>query len=244
MTERLQKLMARAGIASRRQAEQMILDGRVKVNGAVVDHLGAKVDPEADRVEVDGRALALPSAKTYLMLNKPVGYVTTASDELGRPTVLDLVSGPYPRLFPVGRLDMETEGLLLLTNDGELAFRLTHPKFKVAKTYVAEVDGQPTNEELNRLRAGVTLEDGRTAPAQVAVVAEKKGRTVLRISIWEGKKRQIRRMMMRIGHPTRKLKRISFGPLGIGNLPSGKSRMLSRSEVESLCRAAKLKVES
>ncbi len=241
--ERVHKLMARAGVASRRKCEQLILDGRVKVNGEKIDHLGAKAVAENDSVEVDGRVLQLSEPRVYLLLNKPRGYVTTASDERGRPTVLDLVGDRYPRLFPVGRLDMDTEGLLLLTNDGDLAFRLTHPRFKVMKSYVAEVEGRPEEARLSRLRAGIVLEDGRTQPATVDVVEEKPGRTRIMISISEGRKRQVRRMFARIGHPVRKLRRLAFGPVRLGNMSAGQYRELSMTEVSKLMLAGRLKSE-
>src|SRR5207244_3450700 len=193
--ERLQKVLARAGVGSRRTNEMLIAEGRVTVNGEVAV-LGRRVDPVHDRVALDGVPVVVDATIVHWVLNKPAGYVTSAHDTHGRPTVLDLVPGE-PRVFPVGRLDMDTEGLLLLTNDGDLAHRLTHPSFGVDKEYLAHVEGTPSTAAVTRLRHGVELEDGPTAPAKAALL----DKSLLRIVIHEGRKRQVRRMCEAIGHP-------------------------------------------
>lgn len=207
------------------------------MNGRVVRTLGTKIDSQRDRVHVDGRLVDLRTTKVWVMLHKPQGYLSTCSDPHGRPTVGSLVSGYGTRLFPVGRLDMDTEGLLLLTNDGELAYQLTHPKFGIPKTYVAEVEGDPSAAALQRLRRGVELEDGRTSPAEVRPLARGGGRTHIELVLTEGKKRQVRRMLETVGHPVRTLRRVRTGPLALGDLPVGKARELSAEEVAALRRA-------
>ena len=203
--ERVQKVLARAGIGSRRHCEELIEDGLVTINGETAT-LGDKVDAEADAVEVDGVPVGIAPGLVYYLLNKPAGVVTTAADTHGRPTVVELVPGE-PRVFPVGRLDQDSEGLLLLTNDGDLTHRLTHPSFGVEKEYLAEVEGEPTRGALRRLREGVELEDGVTAPAKVSAVAP----NLLRITIHEGRNRQVRRMCEAVGHPVRRLVRSRIG---------------------------------
>ena len=230
--ERLQKVLARAGIGSRRVCEDLITDGRVSVNGEVAV-LGRRVDPESDLVEGDGAAIGVRPGLVHYLLNKPTGVVTTAEDPQGRPTVVELVPSE-PRVFPVGRLDLDTEGLLLLTNDGELTHRLTHPSFGVDKEYVAHVVGAPTRAQLRVLREGVDLDDGRTAPAQVALVAPE----VIRIVIHEGRNRQVRRMCEAIGHPVQRLVRTRIGPLADRQLKPGRWRPLTVDEVRALERAA------
>ncbi|HMC40502.1 MAG TPA: pseudouridine synthase [Acidimicrobiales bacterium] len=230
--ERLQKVLAAAGIGSRRACEELIAAGRVSVNGAVAE-LGRRVDPAADRVTVDGVPVATRPGLVYYLLNKPAGVVSTASDPEGRPTVTGLVPGE-PRVFPVGRLDAATEGLLLLTNDGDLAHRLTHPSFGVEKEYLATVAGAPKPGAMRRLREGVDLEDGRTAPAKVSQVQPE----VLRITIHEGRNRQVRRMAEAVGHPIRRLVRTRIGPLRTGRLRPGDWRLLTQDEVRALERAA------
>jgi len=231
--ERLQKVLARAGFGSRRTCEELIAEGRVRVNGEVAD-LGRRVDAERDRVEVDGAAVGVRPGQVYYLLNKPRGVVTTAADTHGRPTVVDLVPGE-PRVFPVGRLDADTEGLLLLTNDGELTHRLTHPSFGVEKEYLAEVVGTPSPAAVRRLREGVDLEDGRTAPARVAVVPPRG----LRIVVHEGRNRQVRRMCEAVGHPVVRLVRTRIGPLADRDLAPGEWRELSIAEVRGLDAAAR-----
>jgi len=226
--ERLQKVLAAAGFGSRRACEELIADGRVTVDGEVAE-LGRRVDPETAKVEVGGVPVSVRPGLVYYLLNKPRGVVTTASDPQGRPTVLELVP-PEPRVFPVGRLDADTEGLLILTNDGDLAYRLAHPSFGVEKEYLAEVDGVPTAGELRRLRTGVQLEDGVTAPARASVV---QGRA-LRLTIHEGRNRQVRRMCAAIGHPVVRLVRTRIGPLADRSLPPGTWRTITLAEVRAL----------
>jgi 23S rRNA pseudouridine2605 synthase len=234
---RVQKFLARAGVASRRGSEDLMTAGRVCVNGDVVTELGCKVDPAVDVVTVDGREVRLAEQPVYLALNKPPGVVTTMRDPQGRPTVATLVpTSEHPGLFPVGRLDAETTGLLLFTTDGELAHRVLHPRWKVAKTYRVLVDGRPTEPELDRLREGISLDDGLTAPAQVSVL--RAGPTsYCEITIREGRKRQVRRMFSAVGHPVLELHRISFGPIAIADLPKGSWRYLTDAEVRELAGA-------
>jgi 23S rRNA pseudouridine2605 synthase len=232
MTERVQKILARAGVASRRASEELIAQGRVRVNG-VVARLGDQADPEHDRIEVDGAPVGVRPGLVHYLLNKPPGVVTTASDPHGRPTVVELVPAE-PRVFPVGRLDADTEGLLLLTNDGDLAQRLTHPSFGVDKEYLAHVEGSPSRGAIRTLRAGVELEDGTTAPAKVSLVGDR----LLRITIHEGRKRQVRRMCEAVGHPVRRLVRVRIGPLSDRRLAPGEWRELEQHEVRALERAS------
>jgi 23S rRNA pseudouridine2605 synthase len=231
--ERLQKAIAKAGVASRREAERLIAAGRVRVNGQVVTILGTKVDPERDRIEVDGRPIRT-EAHVYVMLNKPAGYVTTAKDPQGRPTVLDLVASVPQRVFPVGRLDRDTRGLLLLTNDGYLAHRLTHPSFEVVKVYRAKLQGAISRQAVHRLRNGVLLDGRMTAPAQVRVLSRSIDSSWIEIAIHEGRNRQVRRMAQAVGFPVIELVRIQFGPLRLGDLPSGNFRYLQEVEVQAL----------
>jgi pseudouridine synthase len=233
-TERLQKFLSRAGVASRRAAEELILAGRVSVNGAVVRTLGEKVDPASDAVSVDGRPVTAAENPIYLLLNKPVGFVTTLEDPQGRPTVASFIPSDGPRLFPVGRLDLGTSGLLLLTNDGELAHLLMHPRYHVPKTYRAQVDGVPDAGDLTRLREGVQLDDGTTSPAEAQLERVTNDSAVVVLTLREGRKRQVRRMLSAVGHPVRTLERIGYGPLEIGDLSPGEVRVLSRDEVEAL----------
>lgn len=235
---RLQKHLAAAGIASRRAAEKIIFSGRVSVNGTVVTEPGTRIDPGEDDVRVDGAVVVLPGARSYLLLNKPAGYVTTLDDPQGRPTVADLVPGSYPRVFPVGRLDLDTTGLLLLTDDGELAHRLMHPRFHVEKTYRAVVDGVPDEGEVRSLETGVVLDDGPTAPARVRVVSSSEGASDVEITIREGRKRQVRRMFSHVGHPVRELRRVAYGPIALGSLEEGCVRPLSADEVAGLLSAS------
>ena len=232
--ERLQKLLARAGIGSRRACEELIRDGRVTVNGEVAV-LGRRVDPERDVVEVDGGRVPLDPELRYFALHKPAGVVTTADDPQGRPTVADLYP-PGPRVFPVGRLDLESEGLLLLTNDGELANRLTHPRFGVEKEYLAEVEGDPTPAALRSLTRGVDLEDGVARARSASKVAGSRGRTAVRVVMTEGRKREVRRMLAAVGLPVRRLVRTRLGPVRLGRLEPGASRLLEPGEVAALYR--------
>jgi 23S rRNA pseudouridine2605 synthase len=232
--ERLQKVLARAGIGSRRVCEDLIEDGRVTVNGEVAV-LGRRVDVDADRVEVDGVLVGIRPDLVHYLLNKPAGTVSTASDTHGRPTVVGLVPDE-PRVFPVGRLDADTEGLILVTNDGDLTYRLTHPSYGVDKEYLAEVEGEPSRGALRQLRDGVELEDGHTAPAQASLLAP----NLVRLVIHEGRNRQVRRMCAAVGHPVVRLVRTRIGPLADRTLGPGEWRLLTRDEVRDLERAASL----
>ena len=241
MEERLQKILAAAGVASRREAEKIITAGRVRVNGKVVTELGCKFDADKVRISVDGKPIA-QEAKAYYMFYKPRGVVTTMSDPQNRRSIADFVQNLPERVFPVGRLDFNTEGLLLLTNDGALTNGLLHPKQEVDKTYVARVQPAPTEQALVRLTEGVKLEDGPTAPAIVNLrdYDHERGFTLFDITIHEGRNRQIRRMCDAIGFPVRDLKRIKLGPLQLSNLGRGKFRSLSEQELSQLRKAAKL----
>jgi 23S rRNA pseudouridine2605 synthase len=234
--ERLQKVLARAGLGSRRVCEEFVADGRVTVNGEVAV-LGRRVDVEHDAVALDGVPVVVRDDLVYYLLNKPVGYVSTASDPEGRPTVVELVP-PAPRVFPVGRLDYDTEGLLLLTNDGDLTHLLTHPRFGVVKTYLAEVEGEPTPATVRALREGVELDDGMTAPARVAVVQRHGATSAVELGIHEGRNRQVRRMCDAVGHPVIRLVRTRIGPLRDGSLKPGTWRALTPAEVRALYEAA------
>ncbi|MGE5653350.1 MAG: pseudouridine synthase [Bacillota bacterium] len=234
MEERLQKLLAKAGLASRRHAEEMISSGRVQVNGQVVTELGSKADPSRDRVVVDGRELSFCQEKRHVLLFKPKGYVTTASDPEGRPTVMDLLMDERSRLFPVGRLDMDTEGLLILTNDGDLAYYLTHPSHEVDKTYLALVQGVPTKTRLRKLARGIELDDGKTAPAKVEALATDGESTWISITIHEGRNRQVRRMLEAVELPVQYLRRTRLAFLTLDGLGPGEYRSLTHDEVERL----------
>jgi 23S rRNA pseudouridine2605 synthase len=230
--ERLQKVLAQAGLGSRRACEALIEAGRVEVNGEVAV-LGRRVDPEHDRVTLDGSTIPIRPGFVYYLLNKPAKVVTTASDPEGRPTVVDLVPAE-PRVFPVGRLDWDTEGVLLLTNDGPLANSLTHPSRGVPKTYLAEVSGVPGRAALRRLREGVDLDDGRTAPAKARLAQATPTGAALEIVIHEGRNRQVRRMCEAVGHPVRRLVRTRFGPLRAQSLAPGQWRSLTQAEIRAL----------
>lgn len=236
--ERIQKVLARAGIGSRRRVEELVAAGRVRVNGARA-RLGARVDPYKDVVEVDGSRVPLEPGLVHYLANKPVGMVSTADDPEGRPTVVDLVD-PSVRVWPVGRLDVDTEGAIVLTNDGELTHRLTHPSFGVPKTYLAEVRGGVRHGSVVRLARGIELDDGPTAPADVAIVDRLGPTTLVEITLREGRNRQVRRMFDAVGHPVVRLARTAIGPLGLGRLKPGSLRRLSPEEVRALYRAAGL----
>ena len=229
---RLQKYLSRAGVASRRKSEDLILQGRVKVNGKVVNKLGAKVDPDEDRIEVDGKIRQIKKHYIYIIMNKPKGILTTVKDQFGRPTVIDLLKGVNERVFPVGRLDKDTEGLLLLTNDGVVTNKLTHPKYEIKKTYIAHVKGLVKDKSTKALERGIILKDGITAPAKVKIIKMLKESTVLEIKIHEGKKRQIRRMCSAVGHPIIHLKRTKIGLLTLKGLKTGEWRFLNKIEID------------
>lgn len=250
--ERLQKILAQAGIASRRAAEELIAAGRVTLNGEVVKEMGVRADPALDTIAVDGKPLQLRTEAgqsrkfVYIAVNKPMGIVSTAKDPEGRPTVLSLLAGAKLaeqglRVYPVGRLDTDSTGLLLLTNDGDLTFRLTHPRYGVEKEYRVVVRGRPNAEALRRLREGVAIEGEMTAPAKVDVLSRAEGNTTLRITIHEGRKRQVRLMTSAVGHPVIELTRVRFGPIELGDLQPGKWRNLATHEAHALRKAVKLK---
>jgi 23S rRNA pseudouridine2605 synthase len=236
MAERLHVVMARAGVASRRQAEKLIREGCVSVNGKVVRMPGTQVDWGKDAIRVNNRLIRRADRRVTIVLNKPKQVLTTSHDPRGRPTTAELVRNIKARLFPVGRLDYHTEGLLILTNDGELAHRLQHPRYGIAKTYLAKVKGLPEEQVLRRLRSGVMLDDRRTAPAQVKRAGATGKNSWLAMTIKEGRNRQIRRMCTAVGHPVMKLKRIRYGPILLGNLKPGAYRELSASELAKLRR--------
>jgi 23S rRNA pseudouridine2605 synthase len=253
--ERLQKILARAGVASRRKAEELIREGLVTVNGRVAV-LGEKADPARDAIKVDGKRIQISHDHRYLLLNKPKGYMSTVSDPEGRPTVIDLVPpGMRKALLPVGRLDFNTEGLLLLTDDGEFAQRIAHPRYGSTKTYEVKVKGIPSEAQLDRLRAGILLEGRRTAPAKIIprtpfkpAAARRRGEPESENSWWlveltEGRTRQIREMFLHVGHPVQKLRRVAIGSLRDPHLPLGALRELSEREVQRLLRSARLPEE-
>lgn len=232
---RLQKFLAHAGVASRRASEELIRQGRIAVNGKTVTDMGVSVG-ENDAVALDGKLIANKETghKIYIILNKPVGYVSTAKDQFGRPAVTDLVKDIKTRLYPVGRLDYDTSGLIILTNDGELTYRLTHPKHGINKVYEAMVSGVPASSEVERFEAGLEIEDYVTSPARLEVLEVKGGNAVVRVTVHEGKNRQVRKMCKAIGHKVLTLKRVSIGPIALMDLPEGKWRELTLEEVKSL----------
>jgi len=237
MRDRLQKILSQAGVASRRASERLMLEGRVTVNGATVRELGAKADPAEDDIRVDGRRIKTVERHRYILLNKPRGYVTTRSDPQRRPTVLDLLGGVREYLYPVGRLDFDSEGLLILTNDGDLAARLTHPRHGVARVYEARVLGVPDAHDLKRLSRGIPIDGRPTGPAHVVVTRHGRrdsGSALLTITIHEGRNRQVRRMCEAIGHPVTHLKRVAIGPIRDSRLKLGQWRELSEDEVRKL----------
>jgi len=238
--ERLQKILSRAGIASRRASEQLMLEGRVTVNGATIRELGTKADPGRDDIRVDGRRVKIVEHHRYLLLNKPRGYVTTRSDPQHRPTVIDLVRGVKEYVYPVGRLDYESEGLLILTNDGELAAGLTHPSHGVTRVYEARVLGVPDAHDLDRLAGGLVIDGRRTAAAEVKLLALKRDadEATLLVTVREGRNRQVRKMCDAIGHPVNHLRRVAIGPIRDPRLKVGYWRDLKEDEVEKLRKAA------
>jgi 23S rRNA pseudouridine2605 synthase len=237
--ERLQKVLAQAGLGSRRKCEEIIRAGRVEVNGRKVTELGVKVDPHADAITVDGREIHSQN-KIYLLLHKPKGVITSVKDPQGRKVVTDYIKGVSQRVYPVGRLDYDTEGLLLLTNDGEFANLMTHPRHHIPKTYHATVRGIPHGSILDKLKEGIDLEDGRTAPAEAEYldIHPEKNETILSITIYEGRNRQVRRMLEAVSCPVIRLKRVKFGPLSLAGLSRGKFRHLTAEEVRELRESA------
>ncbi len=237
MKVRLQKIISTAGIASRRAAEKLILDGRVSVNGETVRELGSKADPDIDEIRVDDRRIKKPQRARYILLNKPRGYVSTRSDPEKRRTVIDLLKGVREYVYPVGRLDYDSEGLLILTNDGDLAATLMHPKHEVDRVYEAEVLGVPDDHDIDRLSRGVVIEGRRTSQAAIERVADRRtsgDTSMLRVTIHEGRSRQVRKMCDAIGHPVRTLRRVRIGPIADKNLRPGAFRDLTPAEIRKL----------
>ena len=234
MQERLQKILSSAGITSRRSAEVMITDGRVTVNGQTVTELGSKADPDTDKIAVDGKPVSISKKRIYLLLNKPAGYVTTLSDPGGRPVVTELLKDIPERLYPVGRLDFNTEGLLLLTNDGEWANRLAHPSHEVEKEYLVKIRGSLSSDKIATLSKGVKLEDGLTAPAKIEIIRVLEKNVWFTITIHEGRFRQVRRMCEAVELPLVKLKRIRYGNILLGELKAGEYRLLDPAEAKML----------
>ena len=244
MEVRLQKLIAGTGLTSRRKAEALIADGRVMVNGKTVTELGTKVDPDRDHVKVDGKHLSAAQPFVYLMLNKPKNVVSTLDDPGGRTTVKDYLRGVSVRVFPVGRLDFDSEGLMLLTNNGGLAQAMLHPRYHVPKTYLIKVKGVLTDQEIRSLEQGVRLEDGMTGPAQVRKVRKGETNSWLEVTIREGRKHQVKRMLESVGHPVLKLLRTRMGPLSLGDLESGEFRFLTDREANVLRQLVEERVAS
>ncbi|WP_431806370.1 pseudouridine synthase [Microbacterium paraoxydans] len=236
---RLQKVLAAAGVASRRVVEQYIVEGRIRVNGQTVTELGRRIDPERDLVDVDGTAVQLDVSKRYVMLNKPTGVVSSMRDESGRPDLRRFTKDYDERLYNVGRLDAETSGLLLLTNDGELAHVLAHPSFGVTKVYIAKVDGTVTAQTISTLTRGIELEDGPIAADKARLLDTSRGSSLVELTLHSGRNRIVRRMMAAVGHPVTELVRRQFGPLHLGTLPAGKTRDLSKIELGALLTLAR-----
>jgi 23S rRNA pseudouridine2605 synthase len=237
---RLQKLLAMSNVASRRKCEELMLAGEVEVDGEIVTRLGTKVDPRTAVIRVSGKRLPPVSDHVYLVLNKPRGVVSTMSDPEGRPTIADLVADRPERLFHVGRLDTDTTGLLLLTNDGDFAHRMAHPSYEVDKTYVAEVEGEVFKRILKQLLEGVQLEDGPVTVSKARLVATAKDKSIVELVIHEGRNRIVRRLLEHVGHPVKKLSRTQFGPVSLGSLPTGETRELTLDELGELLEAAAL----
>lgn len=234
MLVRLQKFLAEADVASRRKCEQIIADGRVAVNGVVITEQGVKVDTERDIVTLDGKRVERDESLVYIMLHKAEGCVTTVNDQFDRPTVMDSVSDIRERIYPVGRLDYDTSGLIILTNDGELTYRLTHPKHNINKTYIALVDSEPTPEQIQHFESGIMLDGRKTAEARLSVIKRGKKGVFIKVVIHEGRNRQVRRMCEAIGHPVKALQRRAIGTLTLGGLKKGEYRHLTAEEVEYL----------
>ncbi len=236
--ERIQKILAKGGIASRREAERMVVEGRVMVNGKIIDTLGFKADPSKDHIKIDGKRLPHFEPKVILLLNKPRGYISTVKDPQGRPTVMDILKKVKWRVYPVGRLDFDAEGLLLLTNDGELTHLLSHPRFSIPRTYWVKVKGVLDEKELIRLKKGITLEDGKARVVSFYMLRQGEKNSWVRVVVAEGRNRLVKRMFSAVGHPVQKLKRVEFGPIHLGSLPTGQFRYLTPEEI------TKLKAES
>lgn len=231
--ERLQKYIANSGVTSRRKAEELILSGHVKVNGVTITELGTKVDPSKDIVTVNNKEITEAQNFVYIKLYKPEGYVTTVKDQFDRKTVIDLIN-IKERIYPIGRLDYNTSGLLLLTNDGDLANKLMHPKYEIYKTYIAEVTGKISQESIEKLKTGVLIDGYKTAPAKVKLLKISPSSSTVQISIYEGKNRQVRKMLDAVGHTVKKLERISFGDITLDNLKPGQWKFLSNEEIKYL----------
>lgn len=230
---RLQKYLANAGVASRRKSEELIKDGKVTVNGTIITELGTKVS-DKDEVYIENRKISIYERHVYIMMNKPAGCITSAKDQFSRYSVTDLLNGVSERVYPVGRLDYDTTGLLLLTNDGSLAFKLTHPSMGIKKTYSALVKGVPTADDIALFQEGLEIDGRKTSPAEMKVIRELKNDSIVEITIHEGRNHQVKKMCTAIGHPTITLKRISLGPLALGGLKEGQWRHLNESEVKML----------
>ncbi len=233
---RLQKYMAMCGVASRRKAEEMIAEGRVKVNGKIVTEMGTIIDPKRDVIKVNDKGITKEKKKIYIMLNKPVGYVSTLKDEKGRRIVTDLIEGVDERTYPVGRLDADTTGLILLTNDGDMAYKLTHPSNEISKKYIAIVEGVPNRLELEKFRNGMIIDGKKTAKAVVKIAKKYEDESILEIIIHEGRNRQVKKMCEKINHPVKKLKRVSIGEIEIGGIDIGNWRYLNEDEINYLNR--------
>ena len=233
MEDRLQKILARAGVASRRRCEELIRDGRVAVDGRVVTEMGCKVDPDCQHITFDGKPIS-SEEKIYLLLNKPTGYVTTLSDPQGRPIVTDLLPDIKKRVFPVGRLDLNSEGALLMTNDGQLTNYILHPRYGVKKTYEVTVEKAPLTRDIKRLEQGILLDGTKTLPAEISFTSRKKGKIQLKVIIHEGKKRQVRKMFSAIGHPVQRLKRTAYGRLTLSGLNTAEYRLLRKKDIKNI----------
>lgn len=234
LTVRLNKFLSLAGVASRREADRWILEGRISVNNKVVDELGFKVDEDQDVIRVDGRKIQVKPKPVYILLNKPAGYLVTLKDPFQRPTIRSLLPSSLGRVFPVGRLDLDSEGLLMLTNDGELAYRLSHPRFGVKRVYVVKVQGVPNKDALRRLERGVHLEGGKTTPAKAALLAPGQRASWLRLELREGRKREVREMCRAVGHPVLELRRVEYAGLVLEGLKPGQWRHLNPPELRRL----------
>ena len=231
---RLQKFLADCGVASRRKSEELIKEGKVKVDGRLVTELGTKVIPGKDKVTIDGKELKQCQKNIYIMLNKPEGYITTAREQFNRPFIMDLLTDVQERVFTVGRLDMDTSGLIILTNDGDFGHKITHPKNKINKIYIAEVKGFPTSAEMSKFKKGLKIEDYTTSPAEIRLVTKKKNSSIVEIIIHEGRNRQVKKMCETIGHNVISLQRTALGGLELGSLPLGKWKYMTNKEIERI----------